>query len=228
MKKLLLILGEAGIELVPRELWSHKAVKSYAQKRDKSPNEILLDMSYHYSAMKKLKNWRKRGRPDIVHLCLLEALESPLNKRGMLEIYVHTYDNKIIYINSDVRLPRHYLRFIGLIEQLLIKGKVPPQAKMPLLKVREHGIRELIRELNPSKIFLLDESGHRMKIMELAERVINEEKPVLIVGAFQAGNFSKQVIDLADEIISIYEIPLTAWTVVSRVIASVEISLGIL
>ena len=57
---------------------------------------------------KKLNNWRKRGRPDIVHLCLLEALESPLNKNKILSVYVHTYDNKIIYINPEVRLPRNY------------------------------------------------------------------------------------------------------------------------
>jgi len=228
MEKLLLILGEAGIELVPKELWFHKVIKSYAQRRDKKPSEVLLDISYHYSAMKKLKDWKKRGRPDITHLCLLETLESPLNKRGMLEVYVHTYDNKVIYVNPNVRLPRHYMRFVGLMEQLLIEGRVPPQADEPLLEVKKGGIRELINELNPSRMFLLDEAGIRVKVMELAEQLAKERRPALIIGAFQAGEFSDDIKGLTNNVISIYESPLSAWTVVSRVLTGVEILLGIL
>jgi len=228
MERLFLVLGEAGIELVPRKLWSHRAIKSYAQRRDKRPSEVLLDISYHYSAMKKLRDWRKRGRPDIVHLCLLEALESPLNKRGMLEVYVHTYDNKVIYINPNVRLPRHYLRFVGLMEQLLLKGRVPPRVDEPLLKVERYGVEELMSKLNPSKTFLLDESGKRVRVMELARQLLSEERPVLVIGAFQSGDFSERVKGFADEVISIYEDPLTAWTVVSRTITAVEILLGML
>ena len=228
MERLFLVLGEAGIELVPRKLWSHRAIKSYAQRRDKRPSELLLDISYHYSAMKKLRDWRKRGRPDIVHLCLLEALESPLNKRGMLEVYVHTYDNKVIYINPNVRLPRHYLRFVGLMEQLLLKGRVPPRVDEPLLKVERYGVEELMSKLNPSKTFLLDESGKRVRVMELARQLLSEERPVLVIGAFQSGDFSERVKGFADEVISIYEDPLTAWTVVSRTITAVEILLGML
>lgn len=228
MEKLLLILGEAGIELVPEELWSYKAIKSYAQKRGKRPGEVLLDISYHYSAMKKLKDWRKRGRPDIAHLCLLEALESPLNKEGMLEVYVHTYNDKVICVNPDVRLPRHYVRFVGLMEQLLLEGKVPPRAERPLLRIEEFGIEELIAKVKPTKVFLLDESGTKIKVIELAKRVVNERRPALIVGAFQAGDFSEQTKKLASEVFSIYKGPLTAWIVVSRVLVSIEIVLKIL
>ncbi|RLG20801.1 hypothetical protein DRN72_04605 [Methanosarcinales archaeon] len=56
----------------------------------------LLDSSYHHKAMRMLENPDKRGRPDIVHFCLLEALGSPLNVDGKLSTVVHTYDGKII------------------------------------------------------------------------------------------------------------------------------------
>ena len=65
----------------------------------------------------------KRGRPDIVHFTLLEALGSPLNLEGLLKIYVHTYSGYVIDVRPEVRLPRDCNRFSGLMEQLFQEGK---------------------------------------------------------------------------------------------------------
>ncbi len=56
-----LILTESSLELVPKELTSHPSVISHAQKLGKKPSEILLDNSWHFAAMKEMKNEIKRG-----------------------------------------------------------------------------------------------------------------------------------------------------------------------
>lgn len=53
---------------------------------------------------------------------LLAILDSPLNKAGKLKaLYVHTAKNVLIQINPQVRLPRTFRRFCGLLVQLLQK-----------------------------------------------------------------------------------------------------------
>jgi rRNA small subunit pseudouridine methyltransferase Nep1 len=59
-----LVFVDASLELVPEKLLSHSTVRKYAKRFNKG-KEILLDDSYHHSAMKKLENREKRGRPDI-------------------------------------------------------------------------------------------------------------------------------------------------------------------
>ena len=72
------ILAESSIELVPKELQAHNAIISHSQKLGKKPSEILLDNSWHFAAMKGIKDEIKRGRPDLVHFSLLEACSIPL------------------------------------------------------------------------------------------------------------------------------------------------------
>lgn len=229
MRILHLVLGEAGLELVPKELWQHPAVRKNAERRGKKPSDVLLDVSIHYSAMRKLRDKHKRGRPDIVHLCLLSALETPISNRGLLRIYIHTYDNRIIYVDPSVKLPRHYLRFVGLMEQLLKEGRVPPEGETKLLWIsKEGGIERLIDNINPSRIFLFTEKGVRYKALELASKIVKEEEPLIIIGAFQAGEFSDRVKKLANEKVSIYEEALNSWIIVSRILSSLEIVLGLI
>lgn len=46
--------------------------------------------------------------------CLLMLLDSPLNKAGMLQVYIHTAKNVLIEVNPQTRIPRLYSRFCGL------------------------------------------------------------------------------------------------------------------
>jgi rRNA pseudouridine-1189 N-methylase Emg1 (Nep1/Mra1 family) len=41
-------------------------------------------------------------------------LDSPLNKAGMLQIYIHTAKNVLIEVHPQCRIPRIYRRFCGL------------------------------------------------------------------------------------------------------------------
>ena len=91
-----LILSESALELVPYELEEHPSVVSHAKKLGKYPSDILLDNSWHFAAMKGLKDEIKRGRPDLVHFSILEATTIPLYLQNKLNLFVHTIDNKVI------------------------------------------------------------------------------------------------------------------------------------
>ena len=105
---LTLILVESALETIPKKIWSHSAVRRHSKKMKKPSKQLLLDRSLHHSAMKNLMNAHKRGRPDITHFTLLEALSSPLNKEGLLKIIIHTNQNYIITVNPK-RPERVYL-----------------------------------------------------------------------------------------------------------------------
>jgi hypothetical protein len=101
-KPLTLILAEAPLETIPRELWSHPSVYRYARKRGKPPRSLLLDAAMHHQAMKKLPGRERRGRPDIVHTLLLAVLDSPLCRHTACRIIIHTVGDMIIHVR-----PRH-------------------------------------------------------------------------------------------------------------------------
>ena len=92
-----LILSESALELVPSELKHHPSVISHARKLGKRTSEILLDNSWHFAAMKGIKNEMKRGRPDLVHFSILEATTIPLYLQNKMKFFVHTTDDKVIY-----------------------------------------------------------------------------------------------------------------------------------
>ena len=68
-----LIISESALELIPFELEDHPSVISHARKLGKYSSEILLDNSWHFAAMKGIKNEIKRGRPDLVHFSILRS-----------------------------------------------------------------------------------------------------------------------------------------------------------
>ena len=41
-------------------------------------------------------------------------MDSPLNKAGLLQVYIHTEKNVLIEINPHTRIPRTFDRFCGL------------------------------------------------------------------------------------------------------------------
>lgn len=53
-------------------------------------------------------------RPDITHQSLLMLFDSPLNRAGLLQVYIHTNKNVLIEVNPQTRIPRTFKRFGGL------------------------------------------------------------------------------------------------------------------
>ena len=68
----------------------------------------------HKSIIKKHGRDPAHSRPDITHQCLLMLMDSPLNRAGLLQVYIHTEKNVLIEINPQTRIPRTFNRFSGL------------------------------------------------------------------------------------------------------------------
>src|SRR3989449_3632930 len=218
---LTLILAESSIELVPNELVRHPAILKWAQKKRKDPHTLILDQTYHHSAIVRLgPRGTGRGRPDISHLSLLLALGSPLNLTGGLKCYVHTRNNNIINVDSEARLPRNTDRFTSLLEQLYQEKVVPPTGR-PLLSIKSGSIGDLLAEIS-GEIIALTTSGLPKSMHQVASRLVKHRNPVLLVGGFPRGHFSKEALSKAKESYRIHNQHLDAWTVVARAIYDYE------
>jgi len=222
-----IIIAEAALETIPREIIYHPAVMKNAKRRGKKPEELILDISYHYAAMKKLKERWKRGRPDIIHVALLHILGSPANKKGLVRTFIHTIKDYIIFIHPETRLPKNYLRFIGLMEQLFKEKRVPPKSKKPLLKMKKGSLTNLLLKIKPSKVILLTQRGNLIHPERLGEKLVEEAETAIIIGGFPHGKFTKKTLGVADEIYSIYPEVLEVWEVISIILHNFENAAGI-
>lgn len=60
----------------------------------------------------------------LIQQCLLNLLDSPLNKAGYLRIYIRTTQNVLIEINPQIRIPRTFKRFAGLMGEYIVSYSV--------------------------------------------------------------------------------------------------------
>jgi len=216
-----LIFTETALELVPREILLHPSVRRNAKRRKKAAEETLLDRSLHHYAMDRLPNAEKRGRPDIIHICLLLAMGSPLNRMGKLKVSINTVNGFGIEVNPSTRPPRDCIRFNSLMEQLLINGVVPPEGE-PLMRVYRNSLDEQIKKISPSKTIALSSHGKPSSFEQVSKILGDESNPAVFIGAYPTGPMSSEVLDLADEVYSVYPESLEAWTVTSRIIYEYE------
>lgn len=214
-----LIIAESALELVPLELQRHNAITSYARRFNKKPSEVLLDISWHFGAMKGIKNEIKRGRPDLVHFSLLEACSIPLYFENKLKIYVHTIDDKVISIGQNVRLPKSYHRFMGLVEKLYATEKIK-ENDSTLLEIQEMSFGNLIKKLSPKKTIALSSTGIQSSYQKLANEI--EDGTCIVIGGFSKGQFLDQNKIYFDKIVSVDKTPLEAHIIVSRVLYEYE------
>ena len=111
---------EAALELIPAAIIKHPAVLAAAKTRGRPAPHMLLDEAVHSPAMNSLPDSEKRGRPDIAHRALLTVLDSVFaREQQLVQLLLHTYDGRILEIDPSTRLPRRFVRFVGLMEQLL-------------------------------------------------------------------------------------------------------------
>ena len=219
------LIADSSVELVPRELWEHPDVRRMGKRYGVPPSHMLLEKSLHYRAMERLPVKWKRGRPDILHVVLLNILDSPLSSRGMLEIYVHTIEGRIFWVDPRTRIPVSYERFRGLFSQLLRLGRVPPRGS-PLIREVNSSLEELV---SGHPVILLWEKGEKYKLSDFARALINDYPGAfVIIGGFPRGDYSRSVLMLPHTLrVSLFEgSPVKAWTVVSRILCSIEELLG--
>ncbi|WP_457550111.1 16S rRNA methyltransferase [Archaeoglobus sp.] len=194
-----IVFVESSLETVPKSIAKHPAILSDAKRRKKKPTEMILDDSKHHTAIKNLENREKRGRPDIIHQCLLLSLDSPIED---LEVYVHTVNDVMIWINRKTRLPRNYNRFIGLIEDLFKKREIKAKGET-LLKIVDSNLEEILKGF---RVVVMSEKGER-KDVEL-------EGCAVCIGAFPHGDFDERTMNVFRKVdatfISVADKPVTA------------------
>ena len=181
MKRLVLL--EASLETVPEEIAYHADVIRAARLRKKRAEEMLLEDYLHFRAIRKLSMAEKRGRPDIVHRCLLLALDSGVFE----EIYVHTVAGRIIRVSGETRLPRTYERFRGLMEKLFREERIEANGRV-LLEIVDARLEEVAGE----KAVLLRESGARLRRKERCEIIRSADS--ICLGAFPHGDYEEETL----------------------------------
>ncbi len=214
-----LILAESALELVPLELQDHPSVLSHAQKLGKNPSEILLDNSWHFAAMKGIKNEIKRGRPDLVHFSILEATTIPLYLQNKIKIYVHTIDDKVIYIGQNVHIPKSYHRFEGLIEKLFLEKTIQTDTSI-LLEIKEKSFSELINEIKPSKIIGFSTRGELRSFEKISSEI--SDNACIVIGGFQKGHFSESTTSKITQLFSVDNLSYEAHVVIARMLYEYE------
>lgn len=182
----------------------------------------LLNCDRHKSML--LKNGRDPGevRPDITHQSLLMLMDSPLNRAGLLQVYIHTQKNVLIEVNPQTRIPRTFDRFCGLMVQLLHKLSVrAADGPQKLLKV----IKNPVSDHFPVGCMKIGTSFSVEDISDIRELVPSSDPVVFVVGAFAHGKVS---VEYTEKMVSISNYPLSAALTCAKVTTAFEEVWGVI
>ena len=198
--KLYVILEHANLELT----------------KDKKNPEII-NSDDHRNLIKKMNKSFEDFRPDVLHHCLLNLFESPLNKAGMLQVYIRTKENVLIEISPKTKIPRTIKRFNGLMGQLLQKYRIRAMySSEVLIKIIKNPITQYIPFGCP-----IISTSEKCKTVKLEDYIDNlkSNNVAFVVGAISKGDVN---IDYMTDTISISSFPLTAGIVCSKICTAFE------
>eukprot|EP01135_Chromosphaera_perkinsii_P008443 Nk52_evm11s1360 gene=Nk52_evmTU11s1360 len=186
----------------------------------------LLNCDDHKGFLAKHKKDIKDYRPDITHQCLLNLLDSPLNRAGLLQIYMHTEENVLIEINPHTRIPRTYKRFAALMVQLLHKLQIrAANGPEKLLKVIKNPITDHL-PAGCRKILMSYQADTCMKVGEYINTKLPSDEPIVfVIGAMAHG---KVEVNYCEEEMACSEYPLSAAIVCSKLCSAYEDLWGVL
>lgn len=146
--------------------------------------------------------------------CLLTLLDSPINKAGRLQIYIHTAKGVLIEVSPTVRIPRTFKRFAGLMVQLLHRLSIrSTNSQEKLLKVIKNPITDHLPP-NCRKVTLSFDAPV-VRVREYIADLDEEESICVFVGAMAKGadDFADAMVD---EKISISNYSLSASVACSK------------
>ncbi|XP_022102085.1 ribosomal RNA small subunit methyltransferase NEP1-like [Acanthaster planci] len=203
-KRLIVVLERSSLETV-------KAGKSYE----------LLNCDRHKHLMKKFNKDPSECRPDITHQCLLMLFDSPLNRAGLLQVFVHTEKNVLIQISPQTRIPRTFDRFCGLMVQLLHKLSISASdGPQKLLKVVKNPVSDHL----PAGCKKISTSFSAEKCVNPRDLASAEEPVVVVIGAMAHG---KVDVDYAEDEFAISLYPLSAALTCAKICSGFEEAWGV-
>ena len=204
--------------------------------------ELLNCDDHRELCRRKLNKDPNDYRPDILHQELLALMDSPLNKAGLLQVYISTQKKVLIHVHPACRIPRTYKRFAGLIVQLLHKLKIKAAGESTtLLKVIKNPFSQ---HLPPgTRCFGFSCQGTLYSPIALAKVLVpqspdgdhsksqsasSKHPPTcLVVGAMATGHVTLQDHPYLEQMLSISEYPLSGAAALSRIITGIEHLWGI-
>ncbi|KAL3944186.1 MAG: hypothetical protein SGBAC_001743 [Bacillariaceae sp.] len=189
--------------------------------------ELLNCDDHREICKKKLKKNPNDFRPDILHQELLALLDSPLNKAGMLKVYIHTTKKVLIEVNPSIRIPRTYKRFAGLMVQLLHKMKIKAaNESTALLKVIKNPFSQHLPA--GTRCYGFSSQGTLYSPIQLAKNLVPVEPTdkmpptCLIIGAMSTGHITIEDHPYIEKMVSISSYPLSGASALSRVCGGIE------
>ena len=194
----------------------------------------LLNCDDHRELVKrKLRKDPNSYRPDILHQELLALQDSPLNKAGLLKIYVATQKKVLIDIHPSTRIPRTYKRFAGLMVQLLHKMKIKAgQDHTTLLKVIKNPFSQYLPA--GTRCYGMSCQGTLYSPINLASALLPEDyenkrtpPTCFVVGAMSTGHVQLEDHPYMEKMISVSEYPLSGAAALSRIVTGIEHYWGI-
>lgn len=200
--------------------------------------ELLNCDDHRDLCKKKLHKDPNAFRPDILHQELLALLDSPLNKAGMLKIYISTTKKVLIDVHPSIRIPRTYKRFAGLMVQLLHKMKIKAGSESTtLLKVIKNPFS---RYLPPgTRCYGMSCEGTLYSPINMAKDLLPLDAPdqdsdrqqspptCFIVGAMSTGHVTINDHPYIEKMISVSNYPLSGASALSRIMGGIEHHWGI-
>jgi len=205
-KRLIVILEDANLETC-------KAGKEFS----------LLNIDDHKGLLSRTGRDFSTARPDITHQCLLMLFDSPLNRAGLLQVFIRTNNNVLIQINPATRIPRTFKRFAGLMVQLLHKYSITAaESSTKLLKVIKNPVTD---HLPPGcrKILMSYSAGE--KPVAASTLVPQGDDPVVfVIGAIAKGAIKT---DYTEETYSISNYPLSAALTCTKLCEAFEQAWGV-
>ncbi|THV66471.1 Nep1-domain-containing protein [Aureobasidium pullulans] len=205
-QRLIVVLSNASLE-------TYKA-SSGGRGGAKDDKYSLLNSDEHIGVMRKMNRDISDARPDITHQCLLTLLDSPLNKAGKLQIYIHTAKGVLIEVSPTVRIPRTFKRFAGLMVQLLHRLSIrSTTSQEKLLKVIKNPITDHLPP-NCRKVTLSFDASV-VRVSDYIAELKPKESICVFVGAMAKGN-DTFADEFKDDSISISNFSLSASVACSR------------
>lgn len=220
---LIVVLEQACLETY--KVSSGSATHSRGNK-DAGDKYALLNCDDHQRVLAKMGRDIADARPDITHQCLLTLLDSPLNKAGLLQVYIHTSKGVLIEVNPQVRIPRTFKRFSGLMVQLLHRLSIRSvKGSEKLLRVIKNPVTDHF-PANTHKV-TLSYNAPVQRLSSYLSTVPQDRSIAVFVGAMAHGedNFADAYVD---EKISISEYSLSASVACGKFCCGLEEHWGII
>ena len=178
----------------------------------------LLNGDDHHRFLTKYGKDFADYRPDIPHQCLMTLLDSPLNRAGLLQLYLCTEEGVLVEVDPRTRAPRTIRQFARMCIQLLHKFKIRAEgANQTLFKV----IKKPVTMHLPSDCPRIGTSkeGQKVELYDYVKKLPQNSPTVFVFGGLARGHVK---CDYITEVISFSDHPLSASVALGKLLDAFE------